>query len=104
MPCFRRFFFRAGHYLIFMNQNSSSQSRGNSRFPFRVSSRNYLVIVGLFTLVGVLGGYAYYHFIGCTTGGCAITSNPYMSMLWGGAMGFLLPDFMVKKPSAEKDQ
>ncbi|MFO7977142.1 MAG: hypothetical protein R6U64_00665 [Bacteroidales bacterium] len=87
-----------------MNQNTSSSDQGHSKFPFRVSSRNYLWIIGVFTLIGVLGGYAYYHFIGCNTGGCAITSNPYMSMLWGGAMGYLVPDFMVKKPSIEKPQ
>lgn len=65
--------------------------------PFFVDSRRYLWFVGAFTMLGVVGGYAYYALIGCQTGGCAITSNPYMSMAWGGAVGYLLPDFFVKK-------
>jgi predicted MFS family arabinose efflux permease len=48
-----------------------------------------------FTLVGVVGGYMYYHFVGCNRG-CSITSSPYLSMLWGGMMGFLLPGVFEK--------
>jgi len=44
----------------------------------------------VFTLAGLMGGYLYYIFIGCTSNGCAITSNPYMSLLWGGLIGYLL--------------
>ncbi len=44
--------------------------------------------------LGVLGGFLYYRFIGCS-GGCAITSSPWLSMLWGGILGYLLFD-MVK--------
>ena len=40
--------------------------------------------------IGAIAGFSYYHFIGCTSGTCAITSSPYMSILWGGAMGYLL--------------
>ncbi|HHN48212.1 MAG TPA: hypothetical protein ENN08_04675 [Bacteroidales bacterium] len=53
----------------------------------------YLQIAGL--ILGVAGGYLYFHFIGCRSGGCAITSNPYMSMLWGGLMGYLLLDMLA---------
>lgn len=46
------------------------------------------------TLIGVLlgagGGYAYYYFIGCNSGTCAITSNPVNSVLYGMVMGGLL--------------
>jgi hypothetical protein len=41
-------------------------------------------------LLGALAGFLYYWFVGCSSGSCAITSNPYMSILWGAAMGFLL--------------
>lgn len=50
-------------------------------------------------LLGALGGYAYYHFIGCNSGGCAITSNPYMSILWGSILGYLLFDIFKMKPT-----
>jgi hypothetical protein len=39
------------------------------------------------TLVGLAGGYAYYYFIGCNSGTCAITSSPVNSLIWGGFMG-----------------
>ena len=41
-------------------------------------------------LVGAIGGYLYYHFIGCESGQCAITSNPYMSVLFGAVMGLFI--------------
>lgn len=46
------------------------------------------------TSVGALGGFLYYYFVGCTSGACAIGSNPYMSMLTGGFLGW----FMVNSP------
>jgi hypothetical protein len=36
----------------------------------------------LFTLGGALAGLAYYHFIGCASGSCPITSSPFGSMLY----------------------
>ena len=41
-------------------------------------------------VVGAAAGYSYYHFIGCASGTCPITGNPYVSTLYGGLMGFLL--------------
>ena len=46
--------------------------------------------------IGGLAGYLYYHFIGCSSGTCAITSNPYMSILYGGFFGY----FIVNSPCA----
>jgi presenilin-like A22 family membrane protease len=57
----------------------------------------YIAIPALIgTLVGFAGGYAYYYFIGCASGSCPITSNPYISIAWGGLMGYLLGDMFVK--------
>ncbi len=44
----------------------------------------------LFTFGGALVGYLYYRVIGCASGACAITSNPVNSMLYMGAIGWLL--------------
>ena len=41
-------------------------------------------------LLGGVGGYAFYRFIGCRTGSCPITSNPWLSILYGAFLGFLL--------------
>ncbi|GJQ21020.1 MAG: hypothetical protein HBSIN02_13750 [Bacteroidia bacterium] len=49
-------------------------------------------------LLGALGGYAYYYFIGCVSGTCPITGNPWTSTLYGAAMGFfLMPS--LRKPT-----
>lgn len=53
-------------------------------------------IIGL--VVGAISGYIYYYKVGCESGSCAITSNPYISILWGAAMGYLLGDMFNKKP------
>lgn len=44
----------------------------------------------LFVLGGAALGFAYQHFVGCRTGTCAITSNPYISTLYGAFLGYLL--------------
>jgi hypothetical protein len=41
------------------------------------------------TLVGGLLGYAYYRFVGCVAGTCPLTSNPYISSLYGAFIGFV---------------
>ena len=49
---------------------------------------NVFTIVGM--VLGAAGGYLYYHFVGCASGTCAITSNPWISTLYGSMMGGLL--------------
>ena len=51
--------------------------------------KNWLIPL-LFTIGGALAGLAYYYFVGCTTGSCAITSNPVNSMIYMGLIGWLL--------------
>ena len=47
-----------------------------------------LGLIGI-VLGGILG-YAYYHFIGCNTGTCAITSKRINSSVYGMVMGYLI--------------
>ncbi|MDT8394076.1 MAG: DUF6132 family protein [Bacteroidales bacterium] len=56
---------------------------------------NWLPVFG--AVVGAIGGYIYYIEIGCNSGSCAITSNPYLSMLWGAALGYLVFDLFKKR-------
>lgn len=39
---------------------------------------------------GALLGFLYYRFIGCATGACPITRNPYISTMYGALMGALV--------------
>ena len=45
--------------------------------------------------IGGIGGFAYFYFIGCRTGSCPITSNPFVSTIWGGVIGALLADTLT---------
>ena len=49
-----------------------------------------MIHLALFVLGGGALGYAYYRFIGCASGTCPITSNPYISTIYGAVMGYLL--------------
>ena len=53
-----------------------------------------LGIVGI--VIGGILGYAYYHFIGCNTGTCAITSKPINSTAYGMMMGYLMFSTPIK--------
>ncbi len=44
----------------------------------------------ILTAVGATGGFAYYHFVGCVTGSCPITSNPVASTAYGALIGIVL--------------
>lgn len=54
--------------------------------------KNKFIILG--SIIGAISGYAYYHFIGCASGTCAITSKPLNSSLYGSFMGGLLFSYL----------
>jgi phage shock protein E len=54
--------------------------------------KHLILVIGI--LLGGLGGYLYYHFIGCASGTCAITSKPLNSSIYGMVLGGLLSDFL----------
>lgn len=49
------------------------------------------LIVGV--VIGAAAGFAYYKFIGCSSGACPLTSNPVISTIYGAVMGALLSGF-----------
>ena len=50
----------------------------------------------LFTADGALVGLAYYYFVGCPTGACPLTSNPFITMAYMGFIGWLLSGIIGK--------
>jgi presenilin-like A22 family membrane protease len=40
-------------------------------------------------IIGGIAGYAYYCFIGCRTGSCPISGNPYISTAYGAIVGLI---------------
>ena len=43
-----------------------------------------------YPLIGGAIGFLYYKFIGCPSGACPITANPYMSTMYGILVGLAL--------------
>lgn len=50
----------------------------------------YALKIGIGVALGAAAGFAYYRFVGCSTGACPITSNPWISTGYGALMGGLL--------------
>jgi len=46
------------------------------------------ILIGI--SVGGALGFSYYKFVGCSSGACPITSNPFISTLYGAVLGVLL--------------
>lgn len=46
--------------------------------------------------IGAAVGFAYWYFIGCNTGSCAITSSPVNSSIYGALMGGLVLNLFSK--------
>jgi len=40
-------------------------------------------------MLGGIAGFAYYHYIGCSSGTCPITGNPWISTMYGALIGWL---------------
>lgn len=58
-------------------------------------NNNKLTIIGV--VVGAIGGYLYYHYVGCASGTCSITSKPLNSTLYGAVMGSLFFNIFKKE-------
>ena len=61
-----------------------------------------LTIIGV--ILGAIGGYLYYHFVGCNSGTCAITSKPLNSTLYGALMGGLFLNIFKKENRIKTDE
>lgn len=59
--------------------------------------KNKLMLLGV--LLGGIAGYLYYHFIGCVTGTCAITSKPLNSTVYFAVMGGLAFSMLKREKS-----
>ena len=62
--------------------------------------KHWLKIVGV--TVGALGGYLYCYYVGCLSGTCPITSNPYRMLIYGALLGYLLFDMFSQKNRPKK--
>jgi hypothetical protein len=63
---------------------------------------NKFIMIGV--VLGGIVGYAYYHFIGCASGTCMISSKPLNSTLYFGLMGGLFMSIFNKKSDGNTKQ
>ncbi len=68
---------------------------------FNFIKKHRLTTIGI--IVGSVGGFLYWRFMGCTSGTCPITSSPLMSILWGAILGGLLFDMFKKKNNKQHE-
>jgi len=61
-------------------------------------------LIAFGAIIGAAGGYAYYYFVGCASGTCAITSNPINSTIYGAIMGALFLDLFRKRDTQNKQE
>ena len=58
-------------------------------------NNNKLTVIGV--VIGAIGGYLYYHYVGCASGTCPITSKPVNSTIYGAVMGSLFFNIFKKE-------
>jgi len=58
-----------------------------------------LTVVGIG--LGMIGGFLYWKYVGCTSGTCPITSNPTNSTIYGAVLGGLLLSMFKKENGKE---
>lgn len=71
-----------------MSENCETKNKPRTIKEFFTSSYFWKPFAGV--AIGGTAGFLYYYFIGCSSGSCAITSNPYLTTVWGGLFGYLM--------------
>jgi len=79
-----------------MDSNCKTTTRPKSVKEFFRSWYFWKPFLGI--LIGALGGFLFFYFVGCKSGSCAITRNPVSSMLMGSFLGF----FIASSPCLNK--
>ena len=78
-----------------MVQNTTTKT------PKQKSWKRYLPMM-IIAVVGAIAGFLYYRLVGCASGACPITSNPYISTVYGGVLGTLIGYLFT--PSRKKEE
>ena len=58
-------------------------------------------LLSLGLVLGAVGGYLYWRYVGWAGGTCPIASSPWASTVWGAALGGLLTSSLKKEKSYE---
>ena len=77
-----------------MNNNCSTENKPRKFNELIRSWYFWKPFLGV--LLGALAGFLYYYFVGCKSGSCPITGNPWASMLWGAIIGLFITNSPCK--------
>jgi hypothetical protein len=56
--------------------------------------REKMIAIVIGAVAGGVVGYLYYRFIGCRSGACIITGNPYISTIYWAVLGGLIANIL----------
>jgi hypothetical protein len=73
------------------NQNKHNEMK-------KTAKKHWRTIIGI--AAGAAAGYFYWQQIGCSSGGCAITSSPINSTIYGAIMGGAILSLFSKNDKA----
>jgi len=69
---------------------AEAQSMGRHRDRQSPQRRHTMILhTAAYIVGGAILGFGYHKLVGCRSGACPITANPYISTLYGALMGFL---------------
>lgn len=69
-------------------------------FNMKSLIKKYRIMI-LGVIIGIIGGFLYWKFIGCSSGTCPITSSPINSTVFGAIIGGLI--FSPNKNKKQKE-
>jgi len=56
--------------------------------------RKKMVVITIGAVAGGIVGFLYYRFVGCRSGACIITGNPYISTIYWAVLGGLIANLI----------
>ncbi len=62
--------------------------------------KHWLKAIGV--IIGGVAGYLYYFYIGCASGSCPLTTNPWITTLYGAFAGYVVFDIFTDKKNKKE--
>jgi hypothetical protein len=85
-----------------MSQNCSTSKKPGTIKEFFTSWYFWKPFLGI--ILGGIAGFLYFHFVGCKSGTCAITGNPFSSIIAGSFLGFIVSNSPCLRGSCASDE